>query len=177
MNNFTNIIKKIMGMATSGEQVKEMSNQKCRVVLYPELNNINSVDELIGNNTAVIILYLTRDNYGHWCCLFKYPFSDNIEFFDSYGYVPDDELDFATEEFLNEKKINYPLLTQLLYDYEKINPKSIIYNEYQFQAKDNNISTCGRHVAIRLRNIMKCLQCYKNFIEKEMKRTGITQIN
>lgn len=134
--------------ALTGQEVQNLSGFNPRVLTYPELLNYDSVEQLLGENEAVIILYLTSKNYGHWCTLFKYPKSKRIEFFDSYGLVIDDELAFVDNNFREENNMLYPHLTYLLTNYNG----PIEYNEYQLQDPDDEkAQTCGRHVGLRLR--------------------------
>lgn len=141
-------MKKDKSLALTGKQVQKISGFKPKVLTYPELIKYNSIEELLGNVEAVIILYLTSKNYGHWCCLFKYPNSNKIEFFDSYGLIIDDELAFVDDNFRVDNNMAYPHLTYLLTKYDG----PIEYNEFQLQdPNDTKSQTCGRHVGFRLR--------------------------
>lgn len=137
----------------------------CGVFTYTELSKCNRLEELFTKNgreySRVVICYLTRANYGHWCCLYKNKLNNKpqIGFFDSYGLKPDDELDWNIDEYF--RKIageDYPHLTWLLYDYTLRTGSGINYNQFKFQSKDKiyesgqekTVATCGRWVIVRL---------------------------
>lgn len=115
------------------------------IITYQELSKINDIDQLFNNVRNVVILFETRDNYGHWCLIFKTNWN-SIEFFDSYGFKPDAELKFIDSYFRLKNNMEYPHLTQLLLD-SKYN---IEYNNHRLQSKIGNINTCGRWVVCRI---------------------------
>jgi hypothetical protein len=85
----------------------------------------------------------------------------NLEFFDSYGLTPDEELNFNKNEYFRKSKNqDYPHLSYLL-DHS---PYEISYNNYKFQQKRNDIRTCGRHVACRIIFRHMPLEDYKVFM-------------
>lgn len=132
------LIKNLEDVSLSNFELMDLVNNQSNLITYDKLANVNSIDQILNPYGACIILFLTKENYGHWCCLFK--INDKLlEFFDPYGYMPDEELQFS-----NGNK--QPLLTKLLlrskYD--------ISYNHYRFQKMKPDVKTCGRHVAIRL---------------------------
>lgn len=138
-------LKKLISKSLSNYEISMLLNKKVNIVTYPELINYKTLDELLGPNEAVIILYETKKRSGHWTLLFK--LDDNtVEHFDSYGIVPDDELEFIKESYRNISNQDIPYLSQLLYN-SKYN---IEYNEFPLQEKRKNINTCGRHVVVRL---------------------------
>lgn len=109
----------------------------------------------------IVLCYLTSENYGHWTCLFKN--KEGINFFDSYGLKPDDELFWNfPKSFKKKAKEDYPHLTRLLLSssflvHEKFGKNKrnlgktrINYNPYQYQSKKRGVNTCGRHVIFRL---------------------------
>lgn len=141
-------IKKLEEIPLSDRDLRILLSKfgvSCTICKYSGLAKFKTLDELLGKNRCAIILYETRQNFGHWVCVFENG-NNHIEFFDSYGYFPDDERDFVPTAFRKVGNIDYPYLTYLLYD----SNKHIHYNEYQLQEKGNNVNTCGRHVATRL---------------------------
>lgn len=149
------LIEQIKQRPLSSKVLSDYTN--VRVILYPELNNIYSLEELFNGDRSVILLYLQNPRFGHYCCL---NILDNnvCEFFDPYGYFIDDQLAYTEDdmkEILNQK---LPLLSKMLR-----NNKTFIlsYNEYQFQEKKKNVNTCGRHCIWRLKNLDKTLNQYK----------------
>lgn len=133
---------------SSNELLEKVPN--CNVIQYPELAQYNTIDDILEPHGAVVILYLTKRNYGHWVCLFKIGHRTDprapLQFFDSYGLYPDDELKFAPTYFRAVNNMMYPHLTYLMSRYKG----PIEYNEYQYQKKEPGIATCGRHCIVRL---------------------------
>ena len=63
----------------SGSDIKEITNNGARVLSYHELVNFSTLDEVLGETQAIILLYETKENFGHWVTVFK--INDNtIEF-------------------------------------------------------------------------------------------------
>ena len=122
------------------DDIKKITNNGCEVIVYHKLNEYNSIQELLGDKGAVILLFETKRNFGHWTALFYRDASKtSIEFFDSYGFKPDEELNYA-------KYDNTPFLTQLL---EKSNLQ-MIYNTKRLQTFAHEINTCGRWTSLRI---------------------------
>jgi hypothetical protein len=114
-------------------------------VLYSDLAQYSSVDKLLGDFNYCIILYQTSSRTsGHFVALTRNDTTGKIRFFDSYGFFPDQE-----RQFTKYDQMIPPYLTQLLkgHDFE--------YNNVDYQAKQSNITTCGRHssMACHLRNL------------------------
>lgn len=139
--------KDSIGYSLNDKEMKDICD--CKVITYTDLADYKNLDDLFRYNgrigDSVVICFLTRANYGHWICLFKN--ADGINFFDSYGLKPDDELDWHLNEYFREEaKENYPHLTWLLYH----SGLPINYNQYKFQSKDKGVATCGRWCIVRL---------------------------
>ena len=121
-----------------------------KILTYPELENINTIEQLLPNDKSYfILLYLDSPNSGHWTLLSRY--KNTIEFFCSYGSKPDASLlwlDFSTRV---ELKTDKPHLTRLLND--ATNKFKIVYNPIQYQSKNTSVATCGRYCIYRI----KCL--------------------
>jgi hypothetical protein len=156
------------------ENVLKKFNKKCYLTLYKNLIKYNTIDELLREARYIIILYETTKNYGHWCCLFKNN-KNSIEFFDSYGIRPDDELKYSTELFRKKNKMNFPLLTYLLLEC----PYNIEYNQYKLQKMTKDISTCGRWVLLRCLlsnfNIDNFYKIFKNVKNKDKATVIMTE--
>ncbi len=134
----------------SGEEVLMICDNKAKMYTYPELVKFNNIDDLLKPYGAIIILYLTKENYGHFCCIFKQN-KTTISFFDSYGYLPDDQLKFAPMHFRKSHDQYYPHLTYLMYN----SNYKIDYNNHVLQSSKKDIATCGRWTGVRilLRNL------------------------
>ena len=81
----------------SGTEVLDLLNNKCNLVLYSDLHNIKSIQELLGEYKKCVLLYHTSANYGHYCCVYEN--NNTIFFFDSYGSIPDTQLNFLPRYF------------------------------------------------------------------------------
>ena len=98
----------------SKQHILDITKNGCDVIVYHSLGNYNSIQDLLGEKGAVIILYETKQNFGHWVAMFYTDDARNqVEFFDSYGFAPVQELDYA-------KYDDQPLLSELM---EKSNLK------------------------------------------------------
>lgn len=146
----------------SNEDILHHTGYQCVVRSYEEVNDHSTMTELFSGKDALVLLYETSEDYGHWVCLIKH--SKEIEFFDSYGYKPDSELSFIPERYKKMYDQDYPYLTNLLYK----SKKKIIYNEHHLQ--QNDTSVCGYWCVQRIlfRNV-KLSKFTKPFLElKEM---------
>lgn len=145
---------------TSILDVERMSGIS-KVITYDKLKHYKSIDELLGLENAVIILYLTRENYGHWISVIRR--SDGVlEFFDPYGIFVDDQLDWIKDKnFMIQKNMDVPYLLNLFAK----SGENIEYNHYKFQKHGGQIATCGRHASIRTRFKNLSLNQYSLFIK------------
>jgi hypothetical protein len=114
------------------------------IYTYHELVNFTSPDQIFQNKRGAIILYETRDNYGHWVLLIKLS-NNTIEFFDPLGLEMDTELQLVPEFYRSKLNEMRPHLTDIFSQHH------IITNRTQFQAVDQDINTCGRHITTRFR--------------------------
>lgn len=139
---------KLEGKSLSGEEVLKIVGNKANMLTYPELTKYENIDECLGQHGALVLLYETRENYGHWCCLIHHKDRNLYEFFDSYGIFPDDEFKWIPQHFRIKSNQVYPHLTWLLYN----SKAKVEYNHHKLQMKSgkNVIATCGRHVACRI---------------------------
>jgi hypothetical protein len=113
--------------------------------VYPNLKKYKSIDQLLGPHKACVLLYETKQDYGHYVCVMKQG-NNKYEFFDPYGDKPDGELKFIPENFREVSGQEYPHLCYLLYK----SGGSVEYNDHKLQKKSQDVSTCGRHVACRI---------------------------
>tara|TARA_R110000796_G_scaffold19468_2_gene58400 strand:+ start:1248 stop:1769 length:522 start_codon:yes stop_codon:yes gene_type:complete len=136
------IIKKSESIDLTGDNVRNICEGEVEIVPYHTLGQYSSIENLLEKHGAVILLYETRENFGHYVALF-YNKDGDLEFFDSYGFKPDQELKYATFNLNNGK----PFLTLLL---EKYN-KKLIVNTKRLQIFLKDINTCGRWTSLRVR--------------------------
>lgn len=136
-------LKEAEKIELTGGQIHQLTKGICRPLPYHELDNIKDIDELFENHLAVMLLYETDKDFGHWVVLNK--FSDHIEFFDPYGIFPDDELKQASYNLRIHDGEVVPHLTHLLEN----QPLKVIYNKVKLQQVFKDVNTCGRHCALR----------------------------
>ena len=123
----------------TGKDLEKICEGKVKVISYHELASINSIEELLSPHNAVILLYETKENFGHYTALFI-DRNKQLEFFDSYGFAPDQELNYA-------KYDDTPYLTNLLNKYKG----NVIHNITNLQKFARDVNTCGRWTATRIR--------------------------
>lgn len=129
----------------SGGELLKLVNRKANLMTYPQLTKYDDIDKAMGKYKALILLYETKQNYGHWTCVFKRN-NNTIEHFDSYGMKPDDELAFIPEYFRIVSNQELPHLTALLYK----SGYNVEYNDKKLQIQKKDVNTCGRWVAMRI---------------------------
>lgn len=134
-----------MDVSLSGEDIKRLLKGRCKIVTYPDLKQYKTIEDLLSPWGYCVLLYMTSANYGHWTCIIQH--KDRIEFFDSYAMIPDTEFkEIPKEDRYKYNFHGFPYLTKLLYN----SGYTIEYNHVPLQKLDDDVSTCGRHVAVRL---------------------------
>ena len=117
------------------------------ILKYSDLANYNSIQQLLPRNKSWKIILIEHEyNSGHWTLLLRY--NNTIEWFNSYGSFPSEELDYISQyknaQLDQQVKHLNILLTQAL-------PKfNIIYNKRKLQQLENGINTCGKWVILRI---------------------------
>ena len=125
-----------MNSPLSGE---DLASSGLRPFVYGELANMDELPEM-----PFALLYETAPSYGHWVACLETP--HGVEHFDSYGLVPDGELDWVPEHLREEFGEAKTHLTRLLLG----SGLPVHYNEACLQGPDS--STCGRWCILRCRN-------------------------
>ena len=129
----------------SNEDINIMLNGT-KIFKYPDLEDMNSIDEIFDDQGRAVMLFLTKDeNTGHWISLHK---KENIiYYFDPYGYDVDEEKEFIPDYKLEELNQEQPFLMDLF----KKSKYKVYSNQYEFQNRNaKNVNTCGRHCVVRL---------------------------
>lgn len=164
MENVDSLLKTYEDIALSDSQLLNLIDGKANLVLYPDLVKCNSLDEVLGDNEACILLFEAKPNYGHWTCLHRQ--GDLVEFFNPYGGYPDDSLEYIPLHFREVSNQLEPYLSMLMYN----SPYKLSYNEHKFQHRGKDIKTCGRHCAMRLiyrdLNLPEYTQLLKDLTDK-----------
>jgi len=157
------IVKDAENIALSGSDLETITEGKANIIKYSDLHQYNSIDEVFGDKEAIIILYLKKSNFGHWCALFKAPWRpETLYFYDSYGFQLDEEIKFADEQLRIHQGQEVPHLTHLI-------RKSNYYleqNDFQYQSKEHHINTCGRWAGMRVRHMDMSPTQFKTFFTK-----------
>lgn len=154
-------LKELKKKSLSDSDIMNLLKGQSRIMSYPTLTEYDNLDDAMGKYGAIVLLYETKEHYGHWTAVFK--LDDNtVEFFDSYAMRPDDELAFIPEHFRISNDELYPHLTYLLYS----SGYDIEYNDYKLQSKKKDMNTCGRHVVTRLLFRWLDIDEYANMIKQ-----------
>ena len=133
-------------VSLTGEQMELITENKCRVVTYEELENCETIDDCFRDKLGLIILYQKTNRKGHWCVLYKAG-NNTLNFFDSYGFQLDSELKFSDFNLRQHNGVLTPHLTALI---DKSQYK-LTQNKVQYQKEENDVNTCGRHACVRFR--------------------------
>jgi len=158
-----------MEIPLSSEDIKRHLGQDVKVIAYPELSKYSDIRKVLGKRGKAVVLYETKHNYGHWVGLHKSP-KGGIEVFDSYGFVPDDELKYIDTNFRKINNEMKPHLSHLLY----ASGLPVEYNNYKFQKMAKDVNTCGRHVVLRLQNGHMNIDQYYKALKGIQKKTGVS---
>lgn len=146
-----------MDKLLTNHEVLKLAGRDAKVLLYPEIQNYDTLDQLFGNKNKIIILYLNektpKATIGHWVLLTRVYRNGKqiIEFNDSYGGEIDSQLEYHNEEKREQLDQEHGYLSRLLYNHciqDEAN-REIHYNELQLQKLKPNINTCGRFCGIR----------------------------
>ena len=141
MEQLKAILKKLIAMPLSNEDIIHAVNGECNFVLYSDIPNYKNVEELLGPYKACVILYNDMLDCGHFVTLLQHPNKPKeLEFHDPIGVAIDQELKWI------KKVKQYPALTKLAYD----GGYSIKYNDQKLQKVSEQIASCGRHSIVRL---------------------------
>ena len=145
-----NVVDMVMGaekIDVTGKAMLRMVDNKANLMTYIDLEKYNSIDDVLGEHRAVILLYQSHKFEGHWTCLFESHTDPNkLIFWDSYGITIDEELKFSEFNTRRHQGQIVPHLTALI---DKSN-YTVESNKHQFQKDGNRNSECGSHTALRL---------------------------
>lgn len=138
-----------MDKALSTEEVSCIAGGNVTMIPYTDVHLYNDINDLFATD-KVLINYLSKKNFGHWVGLHK---KDNvITFFDSYGDIPDDQIQFIPKKYRIESMQDFPYLIKLMKKWKDEKPgREIHFNDEQFQRYSEKIQTCGRWVGLFLR--------------------------
>jgi len=144
---------------------------KAKIIKYAELAKYRTIEELLSNNKAyVIILLEDSPNKGHWLALARY--NNKIIFFDPYGGKIDSQLNWNSQQTQQALGQSQPLLSNLCNNTNM----DVIYNPVDYQKESQDVNTCGRHVCFFIMNMLKYdrdLNQYYKMMQKLKKQTGM----
>lgn len=159
-----NNIKEVKAYALSDSDIHSYLPD-VNIIMYNELSDYNSIDELLPNpNSYVILLYQDSENTGHWTCLLRQ--NNTVEFFDPYGKYPDTQLRWVDNEIREDLGITGKFISNL-FNNSKL---KVVYNTAPYQLSGVNVNTCGRHVVYRLLNRHLSLKNYHKYFKEETKK-------
>lgn len=159
---------RIKSYALSDTDIRRILGRDIKIITYPQLGQMSSIDQAFDKKGRCIMLYLTEDDStGHWVCMLNK--GDSIEFFDPYGEAPEKALEMVPEENREALGEGEPLLTRLL----RASGKAVYYNTFPFQKDKADVNTCGRHSVVRCLYAPYSLEKYK----KVMDSSGMTPDN
>jgi hypothetical protein len=148
------IIKSGESFAYSDKDIKRFLDDDVTILKYPELSNKQTLDDILGGKSCACILYMTKENFGHWTALIKNPGGqDNTyEIFDSLGIAPDEELKFIDDSFRQDSNQTRQHLSHIVasdYKNGRVPIGNVSFGKYKLQKSIKDINTCGRWCAVR----------------------------
>jgi hypothetical protein len=161
-----------MDYMVSSFDLKNLLGDDLKIINFSDLKNYKNIYELLPRQKDYCIIFYTDDMkngimIGHWTCLLRY--NDYFEFFDSYGLTVSQELKFLS----NEKRQRYGEETDYLENL--LDPVKHNYNHFDYQKWDDNTTTCGRWVIIRIYLFNEGIITQKdfyNYLKKKVKKFG-----
>ncbi len=160
----TAIINKLKKKALSGEDILNCLDGQTKIIKYNEIFKYNDIESLLYPYNNIVILYETKNNYGHWVCVILHS-NNTLEFYDPYGVFIDDQLKFIDRDFAIRSGQNIPYLSILF-----LNSKyKIITNKKKIQKFDKDNSSCGRHVCLRISLSDLSLKDFQKFMKNDKK--------
>ena len=174
------LITKANKTILSGQDIKNLTLNTVNVVPYHVLMDTKNINELFKLSTgeiarAVVILYEDKKNNGHFTCLIdRRKESGDFEFFDPYGCDHlDEELKFSKYDTLLLKQSHkHKTLSQLINE----SGYNSFCSHYKFQKDNENINTCGRHCAVRIRLMDLPIKKYSEIIKPETADNVVTML-
>jgi len=154
-------ISELKDYALSDADIRQLLGDDIAIHTYPELQDMESIDELFDSKGRAILLWLTNSpTEGHWTCLMRK--KKGIMFWDPYGDPPGDQLEDFSEARLKALDQDGPFLMKLL----KESGRSIYYNSHQYQKLKDGYNTCGRWCVARLLYAPKSEEYFKKVVDK-----------
>lgn len=145
----------------SDADIRKILGNNIKIITYPQLKYMKSINECFDNQGRCILLFLTNSpTEGHWCCMLRK--KKGIEFFDPYGEAPEEQKDGVPKGQLEALDETKPYLTALM----RSSGLPVFYNTHKFQRESASINTCGRHCVVRCLYAPYSIQKYASIIKK-----------
>lgn len=136
MPTLREIIRNVESVELTGRDIKKIAGDYVNLVVYDELKDYQTIEDLFNGNPCAILLYRLAAGYNHWVAINKR--GDEIDYYNSYGLQPDAELDMSTYKF--EPRLGYLLANS---------PYKVNINNERMQRVKSSVNTCGRWAALR----------------------------
>lgn len=146
----------------SGADIMKITNGKTRIIKYEDLKLYDSLEQLFNPYGCFIMLYQTSEKIGHWVALIDRG-NRELEFYDPYGFEPDEELNFNNDYHL---RIHGGIITPHLSALIESGFWKVKYNNKQLQKYLEDVNTCGRYCALRIKFKDASLEKFNNLLTK-----------
>lgn len=161
-------MEEIQDYPLSDNDIRQILGQEIRIMTYPELKHLRSIDQCFDSKGRCILLFLTSSpTDGHWCCMMNKP--DGIHFFDPYGESPEDVKGGVSMPMREQLDMRQPYLTRLL----RASGRPVFYNTVPYQQEKSGVNTCGRWCVVRLMYAPKSDAYFHKVVQKAYKK-GMT---
>ena len=155
-----------MDYSLSDDDIRKCLNGKTNIILYSELHKVKDINDLISPYNNCVILYEHSPANGHWAVLTLNKHKNKLEYFNSFGMMPDDFLLTIPDQNRKELHEDYPYLSKLMLN----SPYNLEFNETPLQKDTPSIAPCGRWVCARVLNANMPLHKFvKSFLGKDKK--------
>lgn len=168
------MMKELKNYALGDNDVQEKLPTMTKICLYPELEKVDDIEELMDNKQRMVMLYpLESPMVGHWVCIFKNKDGD-YSYFDPYGEPPEETKKDLPVEKQKELGIYEDILIPLLKKSAEKRGKGVVYSVVPYQKLKPGINTCGRHCVVRLAFHEASDEEYKKILDKMKEGTDKT---
>lgn len=146
MRTLTDDIAELKDQALSNDNITHAMKGDVSVILYTELVNHKNIRELFTQSNNVVLLFpVEARNYGHYVGLMYYPDLDMVSVFDPYGMSIYEDIKNSDYLMRQDTRVIESLPRLLKDSNVRVN-----VNRIRFQELKNGISTCGKHVIVRM---------------------------
>ena len=160
--NIDSVVKQRESVALSGSDIKTFLDNQVEVMRYADLMDFENIDDVLGRSGAVILLYQTERDFGHYTALFRSEKDRKVLiFYDSLGIGMDNELKFSR---FNQRNMGGRIVKHLTRLTEAGNYK-VISNRDRLQKSLTDNNTCGRYAMLRIKFKHMSNQRFNHFLK------------